>query len=858
MNRKHLCCLTPGSLHLVVLVASLASVLFGFAFRSEADAGLCSPYIRSEIWSVGTGSRLVAGSNTSKMLPMSPEATYEARISAGVGSGDPGMAINAALGLTFESIVPNSFSVAPSSSTDSTVYWSVPGQSAARSFRFKVSNALYLWQNGMSQLHFEFNAWSACSGGYVNADLTVPLAPFVVAASGTGDFEAKAGKTYSVPITVGATAGQVVYNMKPVGPLQVQVIEGDADLIDCSKTPVPPSFSTIVGGKNGARQFVFTCTAKKKGKLRLSFPGVEAMDKDNNKLASNTIVQTGIVTISGGLKLAMKFDKTAVNADGSSLSMSTATVAVKDAALNPASGQTVEFDGPFWRVLSPHRAPRVFVCDETGSRVFPTTGPVGAYNFEGVTHSDGVFTFDVFAALDRGPDGASSPAQGLGNLQVDGYLSGGDSENPEDSHQAITLDVRADAKPSTPMATVVTNLQNLVVENSTALSITTSLGTIKIPFKLAPLAPQQRTMLQWMQSLREGGVFNADFGPIRSVNGSAAIVFYPRSNPGPLLDYFEGILSALPPDYDVMVLPIEAAPSNGLPGVRLYQPDFHTVGMKLNEWENGTPYGLSSGDPGFGMVRGKASVGIAQGGDLGFVYFGYPYPPSAAVAEDVVGQSACLNPTPNSMYLNVHSPVNILATDAQGNRTGITNHGEVVAEILESVVSAPRVLGKGETHITLPIGDYKVTMTGVAAGTATVTFLTPAAAGSNVRMFRFPAQKGATGSVKINAAGGGGALTFAGKKYTAQKALAMTVSTASKTFSAKANGTLRLVVKNNFGKPLAGARVTASAKKFKVTGRSNSKGIATLSTYGIGKIKQVVVTISATGYATVKMTMPVH
>ena len=200
----------------------------------------------------------------------------------------------------------------------------------------------------------------------MNADLTVPLVTFIVAASGTGDFEAKAGKSYSVPITVGATAGQVVYNMKPVGPLQVQVIDGDADLIDCSKTPVPPSFSTIVGGTNGARQFVYTCTAKKKGKLRLSFPGVEALDKDNNKLLSNNIVQTGVVTISGGLKLTMKFDKTSVNADGSSLSMSTATVTVKDAALAPASNQTVDFDGPFWRVLSPHRAPRVLVCDETG------------------------------------------------------------------------------------------------------------------------------------------------------------------------------------------------------------------------------------------------------------------------------------------------------------------------------------------------------------------------------------------------------------------------------------------------------------------------------------------------------------
>lgn len=856
MSLSSSCCAAARLSFPVRAVVALAVLALGGISSVRADVPECSPYIRSEIWTVGSGAHLISSSKTNKVGSLEPEATYEARIYAGTGSSSAGLNVNGAVALSWASIIDGSFNVAPTSFSSSNAYWHVGSPTAYVTFRFKVSDALYLWSHDASSIPLSFDVWAECSGTKYYANLQGPLVPFVVATADVGDFTAQAGKSYDLPITVGATGGQVVSNMKPLGALKVRVIEGDADLIDCATAPKPASFSQVVGGLKGAKEFHYTCTAKKKGKLQLSFPGVEAQDKDNKTLRSNEIVQTGIVTIAGSLKLSMQFDKTALDANGSPQSMSTATVTVKDAGNNLAADQSVDLDGPLWRVSSSVRGPRVIVCDDTGKRVYPGT-PESAYTFTRSTHSDGKFTFDVSAALDSGPAGASSPEQGLGNLQMDGFLNNADSDNPDDTHKAITLDIKPDPNPSTPMDTVATTLQGLMDENSSTLTLGTSFGTIKVPFRPAALAKQQKAMLSWVQALQEGGKFNVDFGPIRSANGSAGIVFYPRSNPGPLLDYFEGVSSALPSDYTVMVLPFKGA-GNVLGGATLFLPDFHSLGMTLTEWEQGKPAGLSSGDPGYDQVRGKAVPGFSQGGELGYYYFGYPYPPSATTAESAVAQSACLNPRPDSTYVKLHSPLNVLVTDSDGNRTGVTAAGEAVAEIPGSLVVAPKKPGKGETSISLPVGNYRISLVGTGAGSATLAVINPAATGSSVNAFTFDAAKGSTGALTVTAAGATSALAYAGKKYAAHKPFVMTVAGMPKAISATKVQTVKLTIKNFLGKALNGARVTASAKKFKTLARSNSKGVATFSTRGVGKNKTVTVAVTATGYKSVTAKVPVQ
>ena len=214
--------------------------------------------------------------------------------------------------------IENSFSAEPAIFNPPRIYWDFPqATDLTLSYDFSVPNTSGLCNANSSSsggCNYYINTWSnshfLCANSYPESPYRIPIAPYIASYAPTSDFTIKSGKTYEVEINLRAAKELPVYDVSATGPLQISVLEGAGELARCSAESSPPVIEELGGNNDRFQKLTYSCTAKKKGKLRLIFPGASGKDVQGNEVTTDTLLQSGVITITPS-----KFDLSVFNTD---------------------------------------------------------------------------------------------------------------------------------------------------------------------------------------------------------------------------------------------------------------------------------------------------------------------------------------------------------------------------------------------------------------------------------------------------------------------------------------------------------------------------------------------------------------
>ncbi len=335
---------------------------------------------------------------------------------------------------------------------------------------------------------------------------------------------------------------------------------------------------------------------------------------------------------------------------------------------------------------------------------------------------------------------------------------------------------------------------------------------------------RQQALLEFLAVVRAGsGTLNGlGFGPVRSSDGRAGILLYPRGGvvrtPSGVITPGTGAREVI--DVDALARAVGASQTVGgifrFPDLSL--PQFAGVVQPLASWQGGGP-----------AVAGFATP--QRNEDL--AYFGYPEPPplGAAGRQDFDG---CLGLGLGGFLAEVHSPVRLSFAGAGGATLGLAASGPVL-DIPGSFVSAPR---RGVARYFVPAGaTSSLRLTGTGGGRATVVLSGPRGGAPSV--FSFGVRAGQTGTVGLGDGATPGAMSFGGRRVRAVRGVGLRVSAPARVGKGR-----RFVVKvkDQFGRAVAGVTVTAGG----AVRATDARGQASLRAPRRGRSVAVVAT--ATGF----------
>ncbi len=213
--------------------------------------------------------------------------------------------------------ITGSFSAEPTAFEPPRIYWDFPlATDLILTYDFSVpkTSGLCNAMDGSGSCSYYINTWSnahfLCANSYPESPREIPIAPYIASYASTDDFTIKSGKTYEVKINLRAAKELPVYNVSAIGPMQISILEGAGELVECSAKPTPSVIAELGGNSEQMRMLSYSCIAKKKGKLRLSFPGASGKDAQGNVVTTDTSLQSGIITIAPA-----KFNLTVENSD---------------------------------------------------------------------------------------------------------------------------------------------------------------------------------------------------------------------------------------------------------------------------------------------------------------------------------------------------------------------------------------------------------------------------------------------------------------------------------------------------------------------------------------------------------------
>jgi hypothetical protein len=174
----------------------------------------------------------------------------------------------------------------------------------------------------------------------------------------------------------------------------------------------------------------------------------------------------------------------------------------------------------------------------------------------------------------------------------------------------------------------------------------------------------------------------------------------------------------------------------------------------------------------------EQSFGPAQYGFLkphanqDLVFLGFPYPP-AATDPQRASFDKCVPGTEPLLIVQTHSPLSVQFSGSGGRRFDVSADGQIVRNQLGGSY-VPAHAGSPDTYI-LPVGSYKATVTGTAAGPASLVVSSPGASGDQVQVFSLSARKRATGTLALSPSGAPAVLRFGGTTVRARVRMTLLV-----------------------------------------------------------------------------------
>lgn len=326
------------------------------------------------------------------------------------------------------------------------------------------------------------------------------------------------------------------------------------------------------------------------------------------------------------------------------------------------------------------------------------------------------------------------------------------------------------------------------------------------------LRPSPEQIVEWFANSR----FNAGFQAtgidvmIVQAGGNRGVAFFPR-NGGPKVGA-GGVLGAssstfvLDPGAFINLLGLTSLPS-------------------LTEWSGGAPVSISKPDP--------------------RTYDGWPIPARSGGSFGDCMDSAAGG---TSTY-TVHSPVNLLLTDAAGKQLGTAADGSQKAEF-SGIVQRN---GDAVTIIAPP-GAYKASLVGTGSGPVTIESHTP----SGSSALRFSSKKGAKASIKVADGRGLGPFKFAGVRIKPIAGVPLAITGMPRTWrDGLAIEIKDAAIVDASGLPVPGATITTPGfgdELFRLT----ADGGGTLSGFWPTLRKgRHTLTVSAPGYTTSKVVVVV-
>lgn len=513
------------------------------------------------------------------------------------------------------------------------------------------------------------------------------------------------------------------------------------------------------------------------------------------------------------LYVGLKFDAATVPGDG--LHTSRGTVTVKDARNELAPDKNINIGPPLTF------EPPAIICGPT-RRIWPTRfgdGSLSPMSFDRLTDSAGRIDFDV-------RPGSDFHKNWLVEASVPNSLV-----LSEIHYEYLNLSGSPGGFVPEFVSTLVSGFQYHPISASAGDSYDAQIqdGTLEA---LAQMRNDPNVA---------GALSGVDYAPIHSTDGAgrnhAAILFYPRGADLNAIKAHLGSGGAITAPADTRVLYTSLlqtlVTSRGAPS------DLPT----LAEYENGRP------PPGPGVPPIPA-MGPAQAGRLqpqpeeDLTYFGYPYPPALGTSDRADFDSRCLRPIPSQISATVHSPLRLLFRDSQGRRLGVDARGKRYLDVPGGVLSLDK--RKRPRAYVLPTGKYKVELFGTGAGRAAIVFSTPGSADDKVRVFNLRSRGGARGSLKVTGKGPGVA-RLGGRRYAAAKGIGLKATGIPHSLKAGKPKTLKVRVRDQFGKAVAAALLSIKGKGYAVEALADSRGRATVAVKP-PKVRSLSARVSAPGH----------
>lgn len=231
------------------------------------------------------------------------------------------------------------------------------------------------------------------------------------------------------------------------------------------------------------------------------------------------------------------------------------------------------------------------------------------------------------------------------------------------------------------------------------------------------------------------------------------------------------------------------------------------------------------------------------------LYFGWPYPPPPTVP-DAAGFYQCSGATlPRRERVVVHSPLRLLVTSADGRSLGVSRSGRSAHSLAGFYVVPPD--GGPQLYEFAP-GNDRVTLTATGTGAATIVAYPPSTSLGTPDVFAFPVRRGQTGTLTVGPRGPTGKLRFAGRSYRAVRGIALRLTGLPRRLGRRP-ARVRLVVRDQFGQPVAGAVVSVAGRRLASTVTADASGTASITLPAKGSTVRA--RISALGYRTLTITL---
>jgi hypothetical protein len=608
----------------------------------------------------------------------------------------------------------------------------------------------------------------------------------------------------TVTVTFQNVGGNDLTNARPAADPTPSV----AGALEKSSGPTPASVD-LASGASGSLTYTFE--PKKSGRVSLSFSDFVADGSSGTVHAGGA--NTNQVMVKDEVGVEVKVTPSALPTDSSTASAANVVVKAVDPQGKPIAGQAVALDFPqYFGIID--QDPRVWICRTDGTMVFPPGASPTLLDVDYATTSDsGEVTYRLQLGTQRRTQQLLVTAAAVDENRIDLDQEGVQVDLPQ-----------TNASPNPSSASDLNGLQLGDLPEAQRGAAASVIGSG------APLEVL-RALVAWLETKREAGasvLMGFDWVPIASQDEQhAGVLLYDRAQLEAVRAHFDGG-GPVPNAY---VLQIEKVPL----GIVSHEVKWERPWMALDTWENtpldneGLPIAGSNDTP---RLRAKPMTRLATGSEYAFL--GYPYP---AISADGYG-AGCV-PRMNGVSLQVHSPVTLLVTDAQGRRLGFDATGAYVNEMPGAAYGG----GEPATY-TLPAGSYQTDIVGTAKGRATIVL---SAAGAPAKTFQLKVKPKKTGTLSFDDGLGSATGTFNKKKLKPTDGVPITLTGVKKKLKVHSGDPLTLTVTSVLGNAVAGARVHAVGTGFDAEALTGPDGVVSIPLVVTKETKKLTVTVDGAG-----------